>query len=223
MTQPSTQSLKAKSIWGRVAATCSHCVWLGTLMGIGHALLVATAMAFMGEGGPWSGILFVLLVAGMLGAMTGCGVAVFVAPLVWDREFQKVLVRLGVGAGTGSVLGLAVLLMLGGQLIGSTTDELLGLLGFWGLPVAGFVGGAIWCRVRLPSSWRRWSIWCCQSCGYDRRGIAIRARCPECGAASTLAAMASAQGDAGASPSPPAGETPAGETHAGDTPGGDES
>ena len=183
-----TPDPKAKSIWGRVAAMFSHCIWLGAAMGAGHAMLVAFGMAITGDGGPLSGLWFVLLVAGMLGAMTGLGVSVVVVPLVWDRDIRAVFVRLGISAGAGSALGLVALLLLGGQLIGSTTDELLGLLGFWGLPVAGFVGGAVWCRVRLPVAWRRWPEVCCQRCGYDNRGIEGSARCPECGSPSALTA-----------------------------------
>jgi hypothetical protein len=49
-------------------------------------------------------------------------------------------------------------------------------------PLGGFVSALVVIDKRLPSVWTPYPIGCCQSCGYDRRGLGSeQTLCPECG------------------------------------------
>jgi hypothetical protein len=51
-----------------------------------------------------------------------------------------------------------------------------------GVPVA--LGASVWCFLLASRRWRwRPENGVCDDCGYDRRGLAADAKCPECGKA----------------------------------------
>ena len=57
----------------------------------------------------------------------------------------------------------------------------------FGSPAAGIALGLVAVSCLVPRSWSPFPVFCCQSCGYDRRGLKDGAMCPECGIGVTVA------------------------------------